>query len=446
MTNTGQMQIGMFQPQTPTVPLFTPRPYQAEATGQGIWHLKNGNYNFILQLATGAGKSLVIADICHKLNEPVLILQPSKEILEQNYAKLLSFGITDVSIYSASMNQKIISKYTYATIGSIYKKPEQFSHFKYVIIDECHLVNSKSLGGMYMKFFKAIGCEHICGLTATPYRNQGSYIFENGALFYTTMLKMMTRMGRPAFFKKIVYQIETKELIQQGYLSPIDYVDSQLDFSELQVNSTGNEFTDASVEEYWTGKGGHRLQKLAESIKYIDETHKKNLIFCSSIKQATLAVDMLDKMGVKCELVTGTTPAKEREAIIARFRSGETRHIANVGVFTVGFDVPELDSIVLARPTMSIALYYQMVGRGVRLDPKDPDKFLTVYDFAGSLERHGKVEDIHVGKEPETPPKTPFKDRLETSHGVISLEPLFKWQVKNKGKIGRAAAFNQEAE
>lgn len=446
MMSTAPMQMGMFQPQTPTQPKYTPRPYQAAATSKAVWFLKNYDNPFILQLATGAGKSLVIADICRTLDEPVLILQPSREILEQNYAKLSSYGITDVSIYSASMNQKMISKYTYATIGSIYKKPEEFAHFKYVIIDECHLVNPKSYSGMYMKFLKAIDCKKVCGLTATPYRNQGSYVFENGSLYYTTMLKMMTRMGRPAFFKKIAYQIETKELIDMGYLSPISYVDSNLDFSELQVNSTGNEFTDASVEEYWTGKGGHRLQKLAESIKYIDEFHKLNLIFCSSIKQATMAVDMLAKMGIECAIVTGKTPAKERESIIARFKARELRHIANVGVFTTGFDVPQLDSIVLARPTMSIALYYQMVGRGVRLDPKDPDKFLTVYDFAGSLERHGKVEDIHVGKEPKPDGSPGFKDQLETSNGIISAEPLFKFQVKNKGKMGRAAAFASDTE
>jgi DNA repair protein RadD len=78
----------------------------------------------------------------------VLILQPSKEILEQNYNKLKSYGIDDISIYSASLKSKEIAKYTYATIGSIYKKPELFSSFEYVIIDECHGVNpTKSIWG-----------------------------------------------------------------------------------------------------------------------------------------------------------------------------------------------------------------------------------------------------------------------------------------------------------
>ena len=120
------------------------RSYQDEAVRKAIWFMHNYDNPFVVLMATGAGKSLVIAEICHRLNEPVLILQPSKEILEQNYQKLLSYGVEDIGIYSASKNRKEVAKYTYATIGSIYKKPELFKHFKYVIIDECHLVNPKN--------------------------------------------------------------------------------------------------------------------------------------------------------------------------------------------------------------------------------------------------------------------------------------------------------------
>lgn len=426
-------QVGLFEEVKPPM-VYTPRPYQAKGTEAAIWYLKNYGNPFIVLMATGAGKSIVIADICRKLDEPVLILQPSKEILEQNYAKLQSYGITDISIYSASMKQKVISKYTYATIGSIYKKPELFKHFKYVIIDECHLVNPKSLSGMYMKFLKAIDCKNVCGLTATPYRLQGKYIFEGSLMFYTSTLKMLNRI-HPFFFKKIVYKVETQDLINQGFLSPIKYIESDMDFSSLKVNTTGANFTEDSVEKFWSGKGGQRLEYLAKTIQTIDKTHKKNLIFCSSIKQATAAVDMLKVMGIECAIVTGTTPAKEREQIIARFKAGVLKHIANVGVFTVGFDVPELDCIVLARPTMSVALYYQMVGRGVRKDPADPSKVLTVYDFAGCVERHGTVESIRVTKEEDG-----FRDRLETSVGVITDAPLFKFLVKDQSKKGRFAA------
>lgn len=86
--------------------IYKLRPYQQEASDKAIWHLKNYNKPFIIQAATGAGKSLIIAAICRELNQPVLILQPSRELLEQNYAKLMSYRVEGVAIYSASKNSK----------------------------------------------------------------------------------------------------------------------------------------------------------------------------------------------------------------------------------------------------------------------------------------------------------------------------------------------------
>lgn len=173
---------------------YTLRPYQQEASDIAVRLLKNSDKPFIIQAATGAGKSLIIADICHKLDAHVLILQPSKEILEQNYNKLKSYGIDDISIYSASLKSKEIAKYTYATIGSIYKKPELFSSFEYVIIDECHGVNPRNEMGMLTSFLKAIGCNKVCGLTATPYRIVQKYVTEGNKLYYTATLRVLTRM------------------------------------------------------------------------------------------------------------------------------------------------------------------------------------------------------------------------------------------------------------
>lgn len=401
--------------------MYQLRDYQQEAVAQAIKHLTEYQKPFIIQAATGAGKSLIIADICHKLDEPVLVLQPSKELLEQNYAKLKSYGVDDVAIYSASMKTKEIDKFTYATIGSIYKKPELFKHFKYVIIDECHQVNPKNLEGMYTKFLTAIGCTNICGLTATPYRLVQKYYKENGMMFYTSHLKMVNRI-HPFFFKKIAYKIETQELIDMGYLVPIKYRADEVNWDLLEANSTGADFTEESIEKFWDDK---RLKKLALTIKMIDQNCQRNLIFCSSIRQAQRAVNMLSDMGVGCALITGDTPPNEREDAVQEFRQGEIRHLVNVGVFTTGFDVPELDCIVLARPTMSLALYYQMVGRGVRIDPGNPDKMLRVYDFAGCVRKLGRVETIRVVKEDDG-----WKDCVVSEVGRMDETPLFKFLVK----------------
>lgn len=402
------------------------RDYQEEATQIAVEALRKEKHPFIIQAATGAGKSLIIASICHRIDEPILILQPSKEILEQNYQKLLSYDPTiDAGIYSASKGRKEIRKFTFATIGSIYKKPQEFVHFKYVLIDECHGVNPKNLNGMLTSFLKEIHCEHVCGLTATPYRIDTLWKREwNGMLSATASLKMINRISRTPFFRKILYKVETQDLIDRGYLSPIKYFVDSVDLDELVVNSTGADYTEASLEKFWNQK---RLSRIASAVEYSHQNNKRTLVFCSSLRQANNAMQMVNAMGISAEMVSGKTPMREREDIIERYRSGVIKHLFNVGVFTTGFDVPELDCIVMARPTMSLALYYQIIGRGVRLDPAAPEKILQVYDLVGVVERLGRVETIRVKKE-----QGGFRDEVWSEAGRMDNVELYSFKVKPK--------------
>ena len=129
------------------------------------------------------------------------------------------------------------------------------------------------------------------------------------------------------------------------------------------------------------------------------------------------------------EMVTGKTPMAAREYIINQYKKGEIKHLLNVGVFTTGFDVPQLDCIVMARPTMSLALYYQIIGRGVRLDPEKPEKILQVYDLVGVVERLGRVETIRVKKEAGG-----FRDEVWTERGRMDNVELYSFKIKKKGK------------
>ena len=276
-----------------------------------------------------SGKSLVIAEICHQLNEPILILQPTKEILEQNYSKLVSYGIKDISIYSASLKQKEIGKYTYATIGSIFRKPELFKDFKYVLLDECHGLDPKKIKGMYNKFFKEIKPKAICGLTASPYRLTQKYFKEGKDLFYTSKLSMINRIY-PFFFKQIIYKVDNEELLKKKYLCPIKYYKfNDFDTSHLKINSTGADYDKDAVEAFWSDS---RLKKLSQIILDFDKRVKHNLIFCSSIRQADRAKAMLTTMGLSADVVTSKHNKKEREVLIANFRSGKIKHLLNVGI------------------------------------------------------------------------------------------------------------------
>ena len=194
----------------------------------------------MIVLPTGAGKSLVIANIAYRLDAPVVIFQPNKEILEQNYEKLCSYDVWDTGIFSASFGRKEIRKITFATIGSAINNMTAFRQFKYVIVDECHYVNAER--GMYKEFFDSLKCR-VLGLTATPYRLHSSSL---GA-----MLKFLTRT-RKRVFHELLYHVQVSTLQQRGYLAVMNYYQLNIvDPARLRLNSTGADFTDESLREYY---------------------------------------------------------------------------------------------------------------------------------------------------------------------------------------------------
>jgi DNA repair protein RadD len=357
------------------------RDYQQESSQAAIEYLTgNSKKNAMIVLPTGSGKSLVIAEIANGLDSHVLIFQPSKEILEQNYNKLLSYDILDCSIYSASFNSKKISRITFATIGSVKNNPELFEHFKYIIIDECHFVNPKK--GMYKEFLENVPCK-VLGLTATPYR-----LTTDG--FGGSILKFLTRT-RPKVFTDLIYHSQISTLLDRGYLSELEYFNIEaVDISQLKVNSTGADFTDESVKNHY--KKIEFNTKLINIVERLIKAGRSNIIvFTRFIEEAQYIVD---NMAGLAEIVTGKTPKKDRERILNDFKSGEFKVVANVGVLTTGFDFPELSTIVLARPTKSLALYYQMVGRAIR--PHEDKKTGWIVDLCQTYKRFGKVEDLKL--------------------------------------------------
>ena len=145
------------------------RDYQQEASDRAVAFFKDSRirYNAIEVLPTGSGKSLVIADIASRLDGHTIVFQPSKEILQQNFDKMCSYGVLDCSVYSASLNTKDINRITFATIGSVMNHMDDFMHFDNIIIDECHYTNAN--GGQYEKFINTAK-RKVLGLKETTYR------------------------------------------------------------------------------------------------------------------------------------------------------------------------------------------------------------------------------------------------------------------------------------
>lgn len=374
------------------------RDYQTEAIEKVKWSLTIEG-NDLLQLPTGAGKSIVIAELANHLNQNVLILQPTLEILEQNVGKLSKYvDENDIGVFSASAGEKIIKKYTFATIGSVYKIPEQFAHFKVVILDECHLLNPKETGSMFLSFLKDIGNPKVVGLSATIYRIFPTYFVDhdkygNRGLYQANSIKVLTRVldkkgGKP-FWNRVVFKMDPHELIDKGYLCPLQYVDKTTIKQEMiPLNKSRTDF-DMEAYDKIVAKMD---QDIVSLIQEAEIKHKFVLVFCNSIAQS----ERLTQYFPNSRSISSKSTKKERADIIGGFKDGRYRVIFNVGVLTTGFDHPELDSIVLLRPTRSVALYYQMLGRGVRLAPNKTH--CTVYDWTDTVKRIGRLETIKLEK------------------------------------------------
>ncbi|NBK22753.1 MAG: DEAD/DEAH box helicase [Spirochaetia bacterium] len=359
--------------------MYSLRPYQQLAVDAGMdYFASKRNKPAVMVLPTGSGKSLVIAQLAKQAGEPIIVFQPTKEILEQNYGKLMDYGAKGVSIYSASKGQKRIDNITLATIGSVHRKTELFSHFKHIIVDECHLVGQ---AGMYNNFLDEVG-EKVIGLTATPYR------LHNNS--FGSMLRFLTRT-KPKVFSKVIHVTQIPELVSMGFFARTEYYSiNGFARKSIRLNSTGADYLDTSLQEYYS-KAEFDKKLIRVISRLLDRGRKRILVFTKFVDEAHA---LAQRIGDKCTVIDGSMPKKEREEVIRRFRSGETPVIANVGVLTVGFDYPELDTVVLARPTRSLALYYQMVGRCVR--PHHTKESAWIVDMCGNYNVFGRVEDLEL--------------------------------------------------
>ena len=366
------------------------RPYQQQASNAAVNALMRGRSNGLLILPTGAGKSLCLAEIARQINSPLLVFCPSKEILEQNYEKMLSYDIRDVGIYSASMGIKERRRITLATIGSVHRHLSDFRLYKYVLVDEAHGVNAK--GGMYEEFIHDRADRCVVGLTATPYRLAQSF---NGG----HELKFLTRT-RPRIFTDVLYYCQISDLLSQGYLADLQYFDLQkyisFDINRVRLNRSGTEYDDESLKLEIQRRGfAADLENWVIRSLHPKDGQKRNgvLVFTRFVTESQVLVDNLRSKGISAAIVTGETPKKERERIVRAFKAGEIQVCSNANCLSTGFDYPELDTVILARPTKSLSLYYQMTGRAVR---PYPGKRGWVLDMCGNYNRFGKVSDLKI--------------------------------------------------
>jgi DNA repair protein RadD len=366
--------------------MLKPRPYQKKVVDDAInFFNSKSKKREIIVAPTASGKSIIIAFITKELKEGVLVLQPSKELLLQNFEKFKIAG-GEAKIFSASVGKKEIGDVTFATIGSIVKKPELFTHKKYIIIDECHMVTPKK-NSMYMKFFDKLSKDvKYLGLTATPYRTKIQREPFTGEKY--NKINLLPR-ERPMFFNSFLHVIQPREMYEAGYLAPVKYIELDWKGNDLKLNTTGSEYTDKSIEKaLMINEVNKRLPNIIADAKR--KGRKRVLVFVFVVDPA----EYLAIITQNAVAISSRTKKKERERIINGFKNGDIFVVYNVSVLTTGFDYPQLDTIILARPTYSIVLYTQMVGRVSRLH--DEKKYGVVLDMVGNYKRFGDVKELEV--------------------------------------------------
>lgn len=361
------------------------RPNQIEPVKKGVAFFQQKKAEpSIIVAPTAFGKSIVIASIAKEVGERMLVIQPNKELLEQNYNKFIGLG-GEASIYSAAMGEKEIGEVTYATIGSIVNIAPKFKELGItkVIIDECDRF-PREPNGMLRRFLNGAKITHVLGLTATPLKLQNN--LNQFKEPYSKLVMLTSKSKKGIFFKHIIHVAQIQEMVDMKFWSPLYYESYDFDTGELVYNSTGAEYSDASIKRAY--KNQNIGQKIIKKIQSLYD-RKSILVAVPSIDEAKELASQLPS----CEAVYSDMPTSERNRIVEEFKNGKIRIVIQVNILSVGFDHPELDCIITGRPTASMSWWYQFVGRVTRIHPNKRDGL--VVDFVGSVPKFGRVEDLY---------------------------------------------------
>lgn len=397
------------------------RPYQQAAVERTLWAFdKLGND--LISLPTGSGKSLVIAEIARAIDGNIVILQPTREILEQNMAKLAQYvPAEEIGVFSAALNRKEVRPYTFATIQTAYKRPELFPATRLVIIDEAHSFDPKNTTGMFNQFLAGLGNPKVIGLTATPYRNTLGYQWQQSHyagekyLEAVTTVKLVNRL-KERFWARLMFNLTVGELLAAGYLCPLRYYHHRfINQEDMPLNKSKSDF---DLEEV-TKRIMTREDDILRVLRRAENAFKSCLIFCATVGQAEKLAAALGGA-----VVTAKTKPAVREKIVADFKTHKIKSVFNVGCLTTGFDHPALDFIGLLRPTRSLALYTQMLGRALRNAPGK--EYGMVTDFTDTVRQLGRVETVRVER---VLSDGGYKWELLSETGSWHNRLLYSWKV-----------------
>lgn len=359
----------------------TLRDYQQQAVDAAVNHFRQNTDSAVLVLPTGAGKSIIIAELARIAKGRVLILTHVKELVAQN-AQKVGLLTTEASIYAAGLNQKASNgKTVVASVQSAARALSQFTEpFSLVIIDECHRISLEKTS-QYQQLLTYLRQQNpqlrLLGLTATPYRLGTGWIYKQ---------HYHGKVGSPeqGIFEQCIFELPIRPLIKQGYLTAptlFDGLSAQYDFSQIKPNDNG-EYPEDKVNNL-LNHAGRATTAIIKQLIELSHQRQGIIIFAATVRHAEeIFVQLNKEHGNLSAIVTAKTPDNQRDSLIERFKAKELKFLVNVAVLTTGFDAPHVDLIAILRPTASVSLFQQMIGRGLRIC--EGKKECLVIDYAAN--------------------------------------------------------------
>ena len=323
--------------------------------------MRQGVKSVLIQSPTGSGKTLLTAHMLGTSAErgmPSWFIVHRRELIKQSAIAFDGEGI-EHGIISACFESNRTKLIQIASIQTLVRRFHKYRVPNLIVWDECHHIAANSWSKIFDQYPNAF---HI-GLTATPERLDGT--------------------GLSKWFRRMVKGPTVPWLIQNGYLSPYKiYAPSSPDLHNVRTRMgdyVGTELQSIVDKPKITGCAIDHYKKYADG--------KRAIVFCTSIVHSQHVVEQFLKAGVPAEHVDGETESGVRDEAIKRFRSGKTKILSNVELFGEGFDVPCIEAAILLRPTQSLGLYLQQVGRSLR--PSEGKSHSIILDHAGNCSSHG---------------------------------------------------------
>lgn len=347
-----------------------PYPYQKEILEKlEVERTIHNRYRNLLVAATGTGKTVISAFDYKSFKEKnksskILFVAHRKEILQQakatfqgvlkdnNFGELMVDGITPTN-----------NEYVFASVQSLNNRLKDLNlspeYFDFIIIDEVHHISASS----YRPILNYFRPKVLLGLTATPERMDGENILED-------------------FCNRIAAEIRLPEALNKKLLSPFQYfgITDSIDLSNVKWEK--GRYVASELTSIYT-KNDVRVGEIIQQLeKYTNDIHDVRAIgFCVTIEHATFMAEKFNLAGIKAAFLTSKN-SSERELIRNQFRNKEFNYLFVVDIFNEGVDIPEIDTVLFLRPTESLTVFLQQLGRGLRLaEGKD---CLTVLDFVGN--------------------------------------------------------------